>query len=90
MLNQQDEGRRAPAERLEQLESLGTPKAPVQWAMDGPTAQQLLAAWQPWRLVGALSSSELTPLVDGAALSLEPDEPSARAVRLRGLLQFKG
>jgi hypothetical protein len=90
VLNQQDEGRRAPVERLEQLESLGTPKAPVQWAMDGPTAQQLLAAWQPWRLVGALSSSELTPLVDGAALSLEPDEPSARAVRLRGLLQFKG
>jgi hypothetical protein len=90
VLNQQDEGRHAPAERLEQLESLGTPKAPVQWAMDGPTAQQLLAVWQPWRLVSALSSSELTPLVDGAALSLEGDGPSARALRLRGLLQFKG
>jgi hypothetical protein len=90
VLNQQEEGRRAPVERLEQLESLGTPQAPVQWAMDGPTAQQLLAVWQPWRLVSALSSSELTPLVDGAALSLEADEPSARALRLRGLLQFKG
>jgi hypothetical protein len=77
-------------ERLEQLENLGTPKAPVQWAMDGPTAQQLLAAWQPWRLVSALSSSGLTPLVDGAALSLESDGPSARALKLRALLQFKG
>jgi hypothetical protein len=90
VLNQQDEGRHAPVERLEQLENLGTPKAPVQWAMDGPTAQQLLAAWQPWRLVSALSSSGLTPLVDGAALSLESDGPSARALKLRALLQFKG
>lgn len=90
VLNLQDEGRHSPAERLDQLESLGTPKAPVQWAMDGPTAQQLLGGWQPWRLVSALSSSSLTPLVDGAALSLESDDPPARALRLRGLLQFKG
>ena len=90
VLNQQDEGRHSPAERLDQLESLGTPKAPVQWAMDGATAQQLLAGWQPWRLVSALSSSSLTPLVDGAALSLESDDAPARALRLRGLLQFKG
>ena len=90
VLNRQDEGRHPAAERLDQLESLGTPNAPVQWAMDGPTAQQLLAGWQPWRLVSALSSSSLTSLVDGAALSLESDDPPARALRLRGLLQFKG
>jgi hypothetical protein len=90
VLNRQDEGRHPAAERLDQLESLGTPNAPFQWAMDGPTAQQLLAGWQPWRLVSALSSSALTSLVDGAALSLESDDPPARALRLRGLLQFKG
>ena len=90
VLNQQDEGRHPPVERLEQLESLGTPKAPVQWAMDGPTAQQLLATWQPWRLVSTLSSSGLTALVDGAALSLESEDSSSRALRLRGQLQFKG
>jgi hypothetical protein len=58
--------------------------------MDASTAQQLLAGWQPWRLIGALSSSSLTPLVDGAALSLEADAPSGRALRLRAQLQLKG
>jgi hypothetical protein len=90
VLNEQSEGRQAPAQRLDQLEALGTPKAPLQWAMDGATAQRLLAGWQPWRLISALSSSSLTPLVDGAALSLEADGPAAKALRLRGYLQLKG
>ena len=90
VLNEQSEGRQAPPQRVDQLEALGTPKAPLQWAMDGATAQRLLAGWQPWRLISALSSSSLTPLVDGAALSLEADGPAAKALRLRGYLQLKG
>jgi len=90
VLNQQGEGHHGSDQRLDQLESLGTPEAPFQWAMDASTAQQLLAGWQPWRLISALSSSSLTPLVDGAALSLEGDGPSARALRLRAQLQLKG
>jgi len=90
VLNEQSEGRQAPPQRIDQLEALGTPKAPLQWAMDGATAQRLLAGWQPWRLISALSSSSLTPLVDGAALSLEADGPAAKALRLRGYLQLKG
>jgi hypothetical protein len=90
VLNEQSEGRQAPPKRIDQLEALGTPKAPLQWAMDGATAQRLLAGWQPWRLISALSSSSLTPLVDGAALSLEADGPAAKALRLRGYLQLKG
>jgi len=90
VLNQQVEGHNGAEQRLDQLEALGTPEAPFQWAMDASTAQQLLAGWQPWRLIGALSSSSLTPLVDGAALSLEADAPSGRALRLRAQLQLKG
>ena len=90
VLHQQDEAHRPPVERLEQLTALGTPEAPFQWAMDGATAQQLLAGWKPWRLISALSSSSLTPLVDGASLSLEGDGPSARALRVRAQLQLKG
>jgi hypothetical protein len=90
VLNQQAEGHHGSEQRLDQLEALGTPEAPFQWAMDASTAQQLLAGWQPWRLISALSSSSLTPLVDGAALSLEGDGPSARALRLRAQLQLKG
>ncbi|MEY3749832.1 MAG: hypothetical protein RLZZ11_1775 [Cyanobacteriota bacterium] len=90
VLNQQDEGRHPPQTRLDQLEALASPQAPVLWAMDGVTAQGLLADWKPWRLISALSSTPLTPLVDGAALSLEPDGPSARALRLKAQLQLQG
>lgn len=43
--------------------------------MDGATARSLLAAWQPWRLLVALSGSDgtLAEAVRGAALSLEAD-----------------
>ena len=88
ILNQQHEGRRAPQERLDQLELLGAPQAPFQWSMDAQAAQGLLSRWKLWRLVGTLSSSSLTPRVDGVALSLEPDAPDQRSLRLRGLLQL--
>ena len=88
ILNQQHEGRRSPQERLDQLELLGSPQAPFQWSMDAHAAQGLLSHWKPWRLVGTLSSSSLTPMVDGAALSLEPDGSEQRSLRLRALLQL--
>ena len=88
ILNQQHEGRRSPQERLDQLELLGSPQAPFQWSMDAQAAQGLLSHWKPWRLVGTLSSSSLTPMVDGAALSLEPDGSEQRSLRIRALLQL--
>mgnify|MGYP006278093865 CR=1 FL=1 len=90
VLNQQQEGHHPPQDRLNQLEALASSQAPVQWAMDAGTAQALLGGWKPWRLISALSSTPLTPLVDGAALSLESDGPSARALRLKALLQLQG
>ena len=75
LLETQLEGHHPPKERLQQLESLQSPQAPLQWAMDGATARNLLAAWQPWRLLVALSGSDgsLADSVRGAALSLEAD-----------------
>jgi len=85
-LNRQQEGRQQPRERLAQLQDLATPKAPFQWAMDGPTASALLSRWQPWRLLTSLSSTPLAAPVQGAALSLEADAP--QALRLRARLQL--
>jgi hypothetical protein len=90
VLNQQQEGHHPPQDRLNQLEALASSQAPVQWAMDAGTAQALLGGWKPWRLISALSSTPLTPLVDGAVLSLESDGPSDRALRLKALLQLQG
>ncbi len=75
VLETQLEGHHPPKERLQQLELLQSPQAPLQWAMDGATARSLLAAWQPWRLVVALSGSDgsLAESVRGAALSLEAE-----------------
>ena len=75
VLETQLEGRHPPKERLQQLALLQSPQAPLQWAMDGATARSLLAAWQPWRLLVALSGSDgtLAEAVRGAALSLEAD-----------------
>ncbi|NDG75178.1 MAG: DUF3352 domain-containing protein [Synechococcaceae bacterium WB8_1B_136] len=86
VLNRQQEGRQQPRERLAQLQDLATPKAPFQWAMDGPTASALLSRWQPWRLLTSLSSTPLAAPVQGAALSLEADAP--QALRLRARLQL--
>ena len=75
VLETQLEGRHPPKERLQQLALLQSPQAPLQWAMDGATARSLLAAWQPWRLLVALSGADgsLAESVRGAALSLEAD-----------------
>ncbi len=79
VLETQLEGHHPPKERLQQLQSLQSPQAPLQWAMDGATARSLLAAWQPWRLLVGLSSSDgsLAGSVRGAALSLEADPAGA-------------
>ena len=98
VLETQLEGHQAPKERLRQLESLQSPQAPLQWAMDGATARSLLATWQPWRSLVALSGADgsLAESVRGAALSLEADlgPPASasrdRLLRLRGQLQFQG
>ena len=98
VLETQLEGHQAPKERLRQLESLQSPQAPLQWAMDGATARSLLATWQPWSLLVALSGADgsLAESVRGAALSLEADlgAPASasrdRLLRLRGQLQFQG
>ena len=90
VLNRLDEGHHPPQQRLEQLQALAMPEAPFQWAMDGATARALIADWQPWRLVSALSSTPLTPLVNGAALGLDVDRDAARSLRLRAQLQLQG
>ncbi|MEY4839812.1 MAG: hypothetical protein RLZZ374_720 [Cyanobacteriota bacterium] len=98
VLETQLEGHHPPKERLRQLELLQSPQAPLQWAMDGATARSLLATWQPWRLLVALSGADgsLAESVRGAALSLEadPGAPASasrdRLLRLRGQLQFHG
>ncbi len=77
VLAQQREGHGQPRRRLEQLQALGTPQAPVQWAMDGATARGLLARWQPWRLLATLASTPLTERLEGGALSLDADVPAA-------------
>ena len=75
VLETQLEGRHPPKERLQQLALLQSPQAPLQWAMDGATARSLLAAWQPWRLLVALSGADgsLAERLRGAAFSLEAD-----------------
>ena len=90
VLNEQHEGRQLPQERLDQLEALATPGAPFQWAMDAGIAQNLMATWTPWRLLTTLSSTPLAPVVDGAALSLEPEAGQPRLLHLRGRLQLRG
>ena len=90
VLNRLDEGHHPPQQRLEQLQALAMPEAPFQWAMDGATARALIADWQPWRLVSALSSTPLTTLVNGAAMGLDVDRDAARSLRLRAQLQLQG
>ena len=90
VLNEQHEGRQPPQERLDQLEALATPGAPFQWAMDAGIAQNLMATRTPWRLLTTLSSTPLAPVVDGAALSLEPEAGQPRLLHLRGRLQLRG
>lgn len=92
VLGQQRDGHGQPRRRLDQLQALGTPQAPVQWAMDGATARGLLARWQPWRLLATLASTPLSERLEGAALSLDADAPAAgaptAAVSPRGALRL--
>ena len=85
-LQQQHDARQAPGERISQLQQLGAPEAPVQWAMEAPIARQLLGGWRPWGLLNTLASTPLTPVVQGAALSLEPEPGQPRSLHLRGRL----
>ncbi|WP_216903938.1 DUF3352 domain-containing protein [Synechococcus sp. CCY 9618] len=59
----------------EQLEALAGPDATLQWALEGPRARSLLAAWQPWQRLTALAGGSLSDPVEGLALALkgEPD-----------------
>jgi len=57
--------------------------------MDGATAQALLKGWKPWRLLNTLSSSPLTPRVEGVALALEPEKAEPRSLRLHALLELQ-
>jgi hypothetical protein len=70
------------------LQRLATPQAPFQWALDGGSARDLLTGWSPWRLLTTLSSTPLNPVVEGAALSLEPDPADPRQLHLQAQLQL--
>ncbi len=102
VLESQLEGHHPPRERLQQLQALQSPQAPLQWAMDGATARSLLAAWQPWRLLVGLTGADgsLADRLSGAALSLGGDPagappgmpgaaPGEPLLRLRGQLLFQ-
>jgi hypothetical protein len=52
--------------------------------MEASLARRLLNTWRPWGLLNTLASTPLTPVVDGAALSLEPEPGQPRSVHLRG------
>ncbi|MFO7629116.1 MAG: DUF3352 domain-containing protein [Prochlorococcaceae cyanobacterium] len=86
VLEQQRESRQQPRQRREQLAALNSPTAAFQWAMGAKPARKLLAAWQPWRLLGALAGGLPSEAVDGLALSVEVDP--AGALRLRGRLEL--
>ncbi|MFM7652338.1 MAG: DUF3352 domain-containing protein [Vulcanococcus sp.] len=90
VLHGQHESHQPPQARLEQLEALATPQAPLQWAMDAGTARGLLDGWTPWRLLTTLSGTPLTPAVDGAALSLDRDAGPSRSLHLRARLELQG
>ncbi len=73
MLAQQRGGHQPPRRRLEQLEGLGLPAAPLQWAAAAQPAGQLIQAWRPWRLLSALAAQPFGASVQGLAVALEPE-----------------
>lgn len=73
VLARQRSGHQAPSRRLAQLEDLGQPTAPLQWAAGAGPARQLMQSWQPWRLLAGVAAQPLTPAVEGLAVALEPD-----------------
>ncbi|NQV10459.1 MAG: DUF3352 domain-containing protein [Cyanobacteria bacterium] len=92
VLDAQLEGRQPPKERLLQLQTLGSPLAPLQAALAPEPARRLLALWQPWRLLTGLAGSPLANTIDGLAFSLEAEAATAAdaepALRLRGRLEL--
>jgi hypothetical protein len=73
VLGQQRGGHQPPRLRLEQLEALALPAAPLQWAAAAQPAGPLIQAWRPWRLLSALAAQPLTASVQGLAVALEPE-----------------
>ncbi|MEB3265315.1 MAG: DUF3352 domain-containing protein [Cyanobacteriota bacterium] len=82
------QARRSPQQRrrLEQLQALAWPEAPLQWALGPAEAAQLLAGWQPWRLLTGVAAAPLVQPVSGLALAAGPQ---ADGWRVRALLQLE-
>ncbi|MCP9858703.1 MULTISPECIES: DUF3352 domain-containing protein [unclassified Cyanobium] len=70
-----------------QLEALAVPEAPLQWALDGPRAREVLASWRPWQRLTALAGGPLSEPVTGLALALG-GEPGVLVLEAR--LDFGG
>jgi hypothetical protein len=86
VLQEQREARQAPRQRLEQLEALDLPQAPLQWAMAAERAQPLLQGLPAWRLLSGLAGQPLAGAVQGLSLGLEPD--AEQSVHLRARLSL--
>ena len=69
------------------LVALDRAEAPLQWALTGVPARELLRLWQPWQLLSALAGGGLDGAVQGMAVALEP-EGSTLHVQVR--LRFEG
>ena len=65
-----------------QLAALSVPEAALQWALDGPRARDVLAAWRPWQRLTALAGGSLSEPVTGLALALR-GETGVLAVEAR-------
>ncbi|WP_255476158.1 DUF3352 domain-containing protein [Synechococcus sp. BSF8S] len=74
-LDDQLQGRQAPKERIQQLQTLGTREAPLQVALAAEPAQDLLAPWPPWQLLSNLVGRPLVGGIDGLAFSLAIESP---------------
>ena len=82
----QQAGRSHPdRERVEQLERLGQENAALRWVVDGPEAQQVLAAWPLWRLVNALAGGGLNEPVQGLGLAVDN---AGESLRLQARLEL--
>ncbi len=87
VLDHQRSGRGGPQARLDQLEALEAPAAPLQRAMAAEPARRFLGAWRPWQLLSGLAGGPLGEPVSGAAFAAEPDGDS---LRLRARLDLAG
>lgn len=81
----QARGGRSGQQRQHQLQELGQPQAPLQWALAEGPARALLQAWQPWRLLSTLAGGGLAEPVQGLTLAMEPE---GATLRLQGRLEL--